>query len=135
MAVRPLSALLDRFRRGVAVPAAVGDDLVAELAPVFASLERFEMEAQEMRQASAERAEEQLAEGRERAALISADWREAAEAERSQAAQERLRRSREEALEIEAEGRAEADRVRIEASMRIPELVAEIVRCVEGGSP
>lgn len=134
MAVRPLSALLDRFRRGVAVPAAVGDDLVAELAPVFASLERFEMEAQEMRQASAERAEEQLAEGRERAALISADWREAAEAERSQAAQERLRRSREEALEIEAEGRAEADRVRIEASMRIPELVAEIVRCVEGGS-
>ncbi|MDH5281216.1 MAG: hypothetical protein OEW52_08725 [Thermoleophilia bacterium] len=135
MAVRPLSALLDRFRRGVAVPAAVGDDLVAELAPVFASLERFEMEAQEMRQASAERAEAQLAEGREQAALISADWREAAEAERSRAAQERLRRSREEALEIEAEGRAEADRVRIEASMRIPELVAEIVRCVEGGSP
>jgi vacuolar-type H+-ATPase subunit H len=135
MAIRPLSALLDRFRRGVAVPAAVGDDLAAELAPVFASLERFEMEAQEVRRASAERAEEQLAEGRERAALISAGWREEAEAERAGAAQERRRRSRAEALEIEAEGRAEAERVRKEASMRTPEFVAEIVACVERGAP
>ncbi|HLG07877.1 MAG TPA: hypothetical protein VI409_04305 [Gaiellaceae bacterium] len=135
MAIRPLSALLDRFRRGVAVPAAVGDDLAAELAPVFASLERFEMQAQEVRRASAERAEERLAEGRERAALISAGWRETAEAARAQAAQERRRRSREEVLAIDAEGRAEADRVREEASTRIPELVAEIVACVERGSP
>jgi len=135
MAIRPLSALLDRFRRGVAVPAAVGDDLAVELAPVFASLERFEMQAQEVRRASAERAEERLAEGRERAALISAGWRETAEAARAQAAQERRRRSREEVLAIDAEGRAEADRVREEASTRIPELVAEIVACVERGSP
>ena len=135
MAIRPLSALLDRFRRGVAVPAAVGDDLAAELAPVFASLERFEMEAQEVRRASVERAEERLAEGRERAALVSAGWRETAEAARTRAAQERQRRSREEALAIEAESRAEADRIRDEAALRIPELVAEIVACVEGGSP
>lgn len=135
MAIRPLSALLDRFRRGVAVPAAVGDDLAAELAPVFASLERFEMQAQEVRRASAERAEERLAEARERAALISAGWRETAEAARAQAAQERRRRSREEVLAIEAEGRAEADRIREAASTRIPELVAEIVACVEKGSP
>ena len=135
MAIRPLSALLDRFRRGVAVPAAVGDDLAAELAPVFASLERFEMQAQEVRRASAERAEERLAEGRQRAALISAGWRETAEAARAQAAQERRRRSREEALAIEAEGRVEADRIREGASVRIPELVAEIVACVERGSP
>src|SRR3990170_8311720 len=134
MAIRPLSALLDRFRRGVAVPAAVGDDLAAELAPVFASLERFEMQAQEVRRASAERAEERLAEGRERAALISGGWRETAEAARAQAAQERRLRSREEVLAIEAEGRAEADRIREEASTRIPELVAEIVACVEKGS-
>lgn len=134
MAVRPLSAFLDRFRRGVAVPAAVGDDLAAELAPVFASLERFEMEAQEVRRASAERAEEQLAEARERAALISAGWRETAETERTRAAQDRRRRSREEALSMEAEGRAEANRIRDGASMRIPDLVAEIVACVEGGS-
>lgn len=135
MAMRPLSALLDRFRRGVAVPAAVGDDLAVELAPVFASLERFEVEAQEVRRASAERAEEQLAQGREQAALISGGWRETAEAERTRAAQERRRRSRAEALAIVAEGRVEADRIREEASVRIPELVAEIVACVERGSP
>lgn len=133
MAIRPLSALLDRFRRGVAVPAAVGDDLAAELAPVFASLERFETEAQEVRRASAERAEKRLAEGRERAGRISAGWREAAEAERTRAAQERRRRSREEALAVEAEGRTEAERIRREASTRISDLVAEIVACVEKG--
>ena len=133
MAVRPLSALLDRFRRGVAVPAAVGDDLAAELAPVFASLERFELEAQEVQRASVERADERLAEARERAVQIAAGWREAAEAERAQAAEERRWLSRDEAHGIEAKGRAEADRVRRAASVRISDLVAEIVVCVERG--
>jgi hypothetical protein len=132
---RPLSTLLDRFRRGVAVPAAVGDDLAAELAPVFASLERFELEAREIRQASARRADERLARGRERAAEISARWREEAEAERARVAHERRLRSREEVLAIEAEGRAEAERIREAASRRIHQLVAEIVACVEKGTP
>ena len=135
MAVRRLSALLDRFRRGVAVPAAVGNDLAAELAPVFASLERFESEAEEIRRASAERAEKRLEEGRERAVRISASWREAAEAERARAALECRRRSHEQAQVIEAEGRAEAERLRKGASARISDLVAEIVACVEGGGP
>jgi hypothetical protein len=110
MATRPLSALLDRFRRGVAVPAAVGDDLASELAPVFASLERFEIEAQEVRRASAERAEKRLEEGRERAGQISAGWRKAAEAEtgrhRSVDGDRAKRR-----WQIETRGRAEADRI------------------------
>lgn len=135
MARRPLSALLDRFRRGVAVPAAVGDDLAAELAPVFASLERFELEAREVRQASARQAEDRLAQGRDRAAEISATWREEAEAERARAAHERRRRSHDEALAVVAEGRAEAERIRQTASRRIPDFVAEIVACVERGPP
>jgi hypothetical protein len=116
------------------VPAAVGDDLVAELAPVFASLEQFEREARELRRISAERAEKRLTEGRERAGEISASWRQAAEAERSRAAEERRRRSREAALAIEEEGRAEAERIRASASARTPALVAEIAACVERGS-
>ena len=131
MARRPLSALLDRFRRGVAVPAAAGDDLVAELAPVFASLEHFEREAEAVRQVSTERAEQRLEEAREQAAEIAARWRPEAEAARARAAQERRRSSRDEALAIEEEGRAEATRIREVAARRMPELVAEIVRCVE----
>ncbi|HLF69095.1 MAG TPA: hypothetical protein VI503_07080 [Gaiellaceae bacterium] len=134
MARRPLSALLDRFRRGVAVPAAAGDDLAAELAPVFASLERFEQEARELREASVEQAERQLADAREQVARISESWREEAEAERTRAAAERRRRSREEALAIETEGRAEAERIRELASARIPGLVEKIVSCVERGA-
>jgi len=134
MARRPLSALLDRFRRGVAVPAAVGDDLAAELAPVFASLDRFEDEARALRRASAERAERRLEEAREQAATISEGWRAAAEAERAHAADKRRNRSREEALAVEAEGRAEADRIRAKAADRVPALVSEIVACVERGA-
>jgi vacuolar-type H+-ATPase subunit H len=135
MARRPLSDLLDRFRRGVAVPAAVGDDLAAELAPVFASLERFELEAQEVRRNSAERAEARIEEARQQAAEISARWREEAEAARARAAQERRRRSREEALAVEEEGRVEAARIRAVASQRMPKFVAGVVRCVEKGPP
>jgi flagellar biosynthesis/type III secretory pathway protein FliH len=135
MAIRPLSTLLDRFRRGVAVPAAVGDELAAELAPVFASLELFEAEAEEVRRAYARQAEARLAAGRERAARISAGRREAAEAERARAAEECWTRAREEASAVEAAGRAEADRIRERASERIPNLVAEVVACVARGLP
>ncbi len=125
--MRPLSTLLDRFRRGVAVPAEVGDELAAELAPVFASLEGLEAEAEAVRRAYAERAEERLAEGRERAAGISASVRERAEEERSKAAEERWSRARAEASALEAAGRAEAERIHEEASERIPVLVADLV--------
>jgi len=133
--MRPLNTLLDRFRRGVAVPAAAGDDLAAELAPVFASLERFEEEAAELARSSARRAEERLAEGREQVARISATWREAAAAERTRAAEERRRRAHEEALALEEHGRAEGERIRRRATERIPGLVDAIVARVERGPP
>jgi hypothetical protein len=131
--VRPLSSVLDRFRRGVAVPAAAGDDLAAELAPVFASLEAFEAEAEAVRRASTRQAEDRVATGLEQVARISEGWRARAEAERTRAAEERRRRAREDASALEERGRVEADRVRERASRRTPELVAEIVACVERG--
>lgn len=134
MAGRPLSALLDRFRRGVAVPAAVADDLSAELAPVFASLEQLELEAQEIQRLSIERAQDRVEEARERAGEIYASWREEAKAASDAAAEKMRRRTREEVLAIEAEARLEADRIRTAASARIPGVVAEIVDCVEEGS-
>lgn len=133
--MRPLGTLLDRFRRGVAVPAAAGDDLAAELAPVFASLEAFEEEADEVARASAAEADERLAQGLERAAHISARWRELASAERERAAASRRRRAQEEAAALEARGRAEAERVRERAAGKAPELVARILACVEQGPP
>jgi hypothetical protein len=129
--MRPLSSILDRFRRGVAVPAAARDDLAAELAPVFASLEAFEAEADAVKRASARQVEERLATGREQVACVSEGWRERAEAERTRAAEERRRRAREETSTLEERGRVEADRMRERAARRVPELVAEIVACVE----
>jgi vacuolar-type H+-ATPase subunit H len=134
MARRPLSTFLDRFRRGVAVPAAVADDLSAELAPVFASLERLELEAQEIRKLSVERADRRIEEARERAGEIYATWRDEAKAASDRAAEELRRQTREEASAIEAEGQVEADRIRAVASARVPGLVAEILACVEDGS-
>jgi vacuolar-type H+-ATPase subunit H len=134
MARPPLSALLDRFRRGVAVPAAVADDLSAELAPVFASLERFELEAQEIRRLSLERAEERAEVAHERAGEIYASWREEAKAASDRAAEEVRRRTRAEQREIEAVAGHEADRIRSVAATRVPGLVAEILACVEEGA-
>ncbi len=133
--MRPLSSLLDRFRRGVAVPAAAGDDLAAELAPIFASLEAFEVEADAVKRASAQQAEERLAAGLEQAARTSEGWRARAEAERERASSEKRGRAREEAAALEERGRVEADRIRQRAARRMPELVVEIVACVERGAP
>jgi hypothetical protein len=133
--MRPLSSLLDRFRRGVAVPAAAGDDLAAELGPVFASLDVFEAEADAVKRVSAQQAEERLAAGLEQVARISEGWRATAEAERARAAEGRRRRANEEASALEEHGREEAERMRERASRRTPELVAEIVDCVRRGPP
>jgi hypothetical protein len=131
--MRPVSSLLDRFRRGVAVPAAAGDDLAAELAPVFASLEAFEAEAEAVKRASARQAEERLRAGLENVARIDEGWRARAEAERAQAAEAWRLRAREEVSALEERGRVEAVRIRERAARRTPELVAEVVACVARG--
>jgi hypothetical protein len=111
----------------------VGDDLALELAPVFASLEQIELEAQELRRASARRIEERLSEGRQHVEQISSGWRERAESERARAAQERRRKARADAVAILEEGRAEAERIRAQTTQHIDGLVARVVACVENG--
>jgi hypothetical protein len=44
-----MGGFLERFRRSGGVPAAAGAELAAELAPVFAALDRIEEEAAEIR--------------------------------------------------------------------------------------
>ncbi len=131
--MRPLAALLDRFRRGVAVPAAFAGDLAGELLPVFASLQAVEEEAAAVRRGAVEEAERILAAAAEEAVRISAGWRHQAETARQRAAAEVSGKARQEAVAILARGQAEAERVRRRARARLPALVAVVVACVEEG--
>ena len=97
--VRPVSTILDRFRRAAAVPAGVGDDLARELAPVFAALDEIESECDRVRADAAATAERRVADARVAAAAGSARGREAAEAARAEAEAERRRVLEREALE------------------------------------
>ncbi len=128
--MRPVRSFLDRFRRGAAVPAAAGDELAAELAPVFAELEQVEREAGAVRDLAAERAQQRLEAGAVRVARVSAGWRERAEAERARAIAECLGRVEEEARSIVAAGQAEAARVRTHGRARLAPLVSAVFSCV-----
>jgi hypothetical protein len=133
--VRPVSTILDRFRRAAAVPAAVGDDLARELAPVFAALDEIEAECQSIRADAAAAAERRVAAARAEAAVGSARGREETEAVRAEAEGERRRAREDEARRLRDEAEAEAGRVRERSEALLPELVAAVVRCVRGGAP
>lgn len=133
--VGPVSSLLDRFRRSSGVPAAVSDDLEAELVPVFAALEAVEAEAAQIRESArveADRRREAAAAQAERL-LVAA--RRRAEAERTRAEALRREATTSEALAVEAAAQAEAERIRAAGGQRIPALVDEILRSlVEDGA-
>ncbi len=133
--MRPVSLILDRFRRAAAVPAAVGDDLAHELAPLLAALDTIEAESELVRARAADTAERRLAAARAEAAGVSARARQRAEAERrrAEAAHRRAREAEAHALLTAAEG--EAERIRERGSARAPELVDAVVACVQGGGP
>jgi vacuolar-type H+-ATPase subunit H len=133
--VRPARSFLDRFRRGLAVPAAAGDELAAELAPVFSELEQVEREADGLRKLAVERAQGRLASGAEQAARISASWRERAEAEREQTIAHTLREVEQEARAILVAGEAEAARIRERGRARVADLVSAVVSCVTESPP
>lgn len=132
--MRPLSALLERFRRTAGVPASVGGELEAELEPVFAALESIEREAAELRERVAAQAGLRLERAHEEGARL-----ELALLQRSEAEQERLeaevrRRAAEEAEAILAGAEREAEAVLERGRARIPSLVEAVVACVrEGG--
>jgi vacuolar-type H+-ATPase subunit H len=128
--VRPVSTILDRFRRAAAVPAGVADDLTRELAPVFAALDSIESECERVLAEATEAAERRLAAVRAENAVVSARSREHAEAVRTETEAERRRVREQEAHALRAEAEAEAEAIRERGEGAIPELVAAVVACV-----
>ena len=133
--MRPVSTILDRFRRAAAVPADVGDDLARELAPVFAALDAIEAECEQVRREAGGTAERRVAAARAEAAVVSARSRQRAEEARAEAEAERRRARAQEARGLRAEAADEARRIAELAAERVPGLVEQVVACVRAGAP
>jgi vacuolar-type H+-ATPase subunit H len=125
--IGPIGGFLERFRRTAGMPARVGDEAAVELAPVFAALDAFEQEAQELRDRSSRMAAQRLHEAQEEAAALAAEARGRADQERGDALKAGLRAADVEVAEILAAGEAEASAVRRRGEERLPQLVAEVV--------
>lgn len=128
-----LRAILDRFRRAAGVPAPAGDQVPAELAPVFAVLDGIEVRGSAFRAEAASRIAAADAEAARQAERILADARARAETERLAAIASVRHAAAREAVALEREAEAEAERVRRTGRERMPALVAELLRCVEAG--
>ena len=133
--MRVAGTWLERFRRPAGVPAAATEELDAELMPVFAALEEVEAEAARLREEATREADRRVAAASAEAARRLADWRRQAEAERVRSRDERRAALGAEARAVEAEARAEAELLLQRGRARIPELVAEVLACIEDGSP
>jgi hypothetical protein len=133
----PLAALLERFRRlggppgapavGLGVPGRPGEAVVAELAPVFAAIDRIEAECDRLDSHATAEAARLVAEAEAEAERIRADGRTRAEAERRRIA---ARRADELAAQLEGiarDGAAEAARVAALAQERADALARTLV--------
>lgn len=118
---------LERFRRTAGVPSRVADDAAVELAPVFAVLDAFEHEAQEVRDRSSRMAAQRLHRAQEDAAALAGDAHDRADFERGDALKAGLRSADVETAAILAAGEAEAGAIRHRGEERLSQLVAEIV--------
>jgi hypothetical protein len=117
---------LDRFRRASGVPAAAGDDLLAELAPLFLVLDELDAEAAKISAFAERRARAERDEASEDIEVILAEAMEQAEAERADIAKAVQRSAGAEARSIVEAGRAEGERIRAIGRERIPALAASI---------
>jgi vacuolar-type H+-ATPase subunit H len=131
--VRPVSTILDRFRRAAAVPAAVGDDLASELAPLVLVLDSIEEDVERLRAAAEEAAERRLAVARAEAARLRARARERAEAARAEAEAGRLEASEGDARALLEAAEKEARETRERGAARAPALVEAVLACVRVG--
>ena len=130
---RFLRAFLDRFRRHGGVPAAVTDDIGAELGPLFAALDDLEQEAAGAESVAAGRAATRAHDVAEEIQQILSDARGHAEAERADAIKAGRRTAEAEAARIIRVAEIEAERIRREGRRRLPALVAEVLECVGDG--
>jgi hypothetical protein len=126
-----LRRILDRFRRTSGVPAAVAEDLAAELAPLFTLLDRIEQEAEAIREDAERRIASTHSETAEEVEAILTDAAHQAEAERAEVAKAARREAGARSRALAAAGAREADRIRTTGRSRIPELTAEVVRCLQ----
>lgn len=131
--MRAPGALLERFRRPAAVPAAASDEVDVELMPVLAALDKIDEEANRLRADAEREAARRLAAAAAEAERVVGQWRRIADAERLRAeAAEREARAQA-AHRLESEAEREAARVRARGLERIPALVASVIACIEEG--
>jgi vacuolar-type H+-ATPase subunit H len=130
--VGPVSSLLERFRRSAGVPAVVGEEVSAELAPVFAVLDEIEQEAGVLRDRSEADASLRLGRATAEAESILAAGRERAALERDDAFRSVLREADGESDAIISQADAEAEAIRRKGEARLPKLVSEILARVIG---
>lgn len=130
---RFLRSFLDRFRRVAGVPAAVADDVAAELGPLFAALDDLESDAANVERSAAERAATSAHRTAEEIQQILSDAIGQAEAERADAIKAGRRAAEAEAAEIIRAAETEAAGIRTEGRRRLPALVAEVLECVTEG--
>ena len=132
--MRPVNTILERFRRAAAVPAAAGDEVARELAPLFAALDAIEEEGDELRARATRAAERRLEDARADAAELAATARQEAEDVRRRAELDARRASVEQAEALVAAAEVEARRIREAGAERIPALVRDVVACVKGAA-
>jgi vacuolar-type H+-ATPase subunit H len=125
--VGPIRGFLERFRGVGGVPAAAGDETAAELAPVFAELDAFELEAAEARTRADRVAAHRRFEAEEGAKEILVAARDIADAERGDALKAGLRAADAEASRIVAAAEADARAIEERGRAALPGLVDEVV--------
>jgi vacuolar-type H+-ATPase subunit H len=133
--IGPIGGFLERFRRSGGVPASVGGELEAELAPVFVVLDALEREAEELRRLSGSASARHAYDVEEDAQSILAGARERAESERDDAFAVGLHAADAEAARIVAQAERGAGRIRELGEQRLPHIVAEVLeRVLEAAS-
>ena len=125
--VGSVGSILERFHGTAGVPAAVGEETMLELVPVFAALDTFELEAGELRRHADAMAAHRLHEAEEGAREILAAARSLADSERGDALKAGLRAADVEASQIVARAEADARGIDKRGRARLPGLVDEVV--------
>lgn len=133
--IGPIGGFLERFRRTGGVPAAVGDEALTELAPVFAALDAIEREVAELRERSREAGARHAREAEEEVEMVLAEARSRAESEREDAYLAGLRAADADAARIVEAARREADAIVRDGRERLPRLLDLVLeRVLEAGT-
>ncbi|MGZ8688596.1 MAG: hypothetical protein ACXWZP_09235 [Gaiellaceae bacterium] len=122
-----MGGFLERFHGTGGVPAAVGEETVLELVPVFAALDAFEREAAEALEHAEAMAAHRLYEAEEGVKEILSDAKGLADSERGDALKAGLRAADVEASQIVEQAGVDARGIVERGSERLPRLVAEVV--------